>query len=144
MYWLLSLNQGGTDNEALTDRSDNIAKRAYTLGNYSKFVRPGWYRVDVTNHGALLVTAYENSEGTESAVVVINDSASLVSEQVFRVGTAMGSSVTPWITSSAFNLSSQTATAVTAGSFTYTIPAHSVVTFSGHVTLAPADGQLAR
>jgi glucuronoarabinoxylan endo-1,4-beta-xylanase len=134
LYWLLSLDQGGTDNEALTDHKNNIAKRAYTLGNYSKFVRPGWHRVDVANTGPLLVSAYENSQGTESAMVVVNNSGSPVKNQTFSVGTAMGMIVTPWLTSSDLNLANRTPTIVSAGSFTYTIPAHSVMTFSGHVT----------
>jgi O-glycosyl hydrolase len=48
-YWLLSAIGGYTDNEGLTDSRGNLAKRAYTLGNFSKFVRPGWTVVGVTN-----------------------------------------------------------------------------------------------
>ena len=66
-------------------------------------------------------------------MVVVNNSHSPVKGQVFSAGTTMGLSVRPWITSSTLNLFSQAAMAVKAGSFTYTIPADSVVTFSGNV-----------
>lgn len=127
-YWLLTAQDGFTDNEALTDASGNIAKRAYTFGNFSRFVQPGWSVVRVSNSTGLLVSAYKSPEGA-AAIVVVND-GSAVSKQVFSVGTTMGPSVIPWVTSSSENLAPQAPVAVSAGSFTYTIPASSVVTFS--------------
>src|SRR5208282_6861965 len=41
------------------------------------------------------------------------------------------SSVTPWITSATMSLSNQTPVTVSSSSFTYTLPAMSVVTFVG-------------
>lgn len=127
-YFDLALSPGDpNDNEALTDNALNIAKRAYALGNFAKFVRPGWTRVDVDNTTGLLVTAYKGSNG--DSIVVVNK-GSTVNDQVFKVGSGMGTTVTPWITSSTQNLESQAPVAVSAGSFTYTIAANSVVTFS--------------
>jgi glucuronoarabinoxylan endo-1,4-beta-xylanase len=129
-YWLLSAARGFTDNEALTDVSNNIAKRAYALGNFSKFVRPGWHRVDVANTTSLLVTAFASADGTQSAVVAVN-SGSSDSPQVINVGTQMGASVVPWITSSSQNLAQQSAVTISGGTLSYTIPANSIVTFVG-------------
>jgi glucuronoarabinoxylan endo-1,4-beta-xylanase len=61
-YWLLDANGDFADNEALTDKNSNIAKRAYAIGNWSRFVLPGWHRVPVTNSTSLLVTAFINPQ----------------------------------------------------------------------------------
>lgn len=131
MWWFLSDIPGqgnGTDNSALTDVNGNIPLRAYITGNWSKFVRPGWNRVGVTNSGSLLVSAFEGPTGG-TAIVVVNSGAA-VNNQLFNVGTTMGMSVVPWVTSSTQNLQSQANVSVSSGSFTYTIPANSVVTFA--------------
>jgi glucuronoarabinoxylan endo-1,4-beta-xylanase len=135
-YWLLTGQAwGGTkgfsDNEALTDVNGNVAMRAYALGNWAKFVRPGWHMVSVTNSTGLLVTAFADSLNHNAAIVVVNTSGSAVTNQAISVGTAMGSSVVPWVTSSSLSLAAQSSVSVSSGSFTYTFPADSVVTFQG-------------
>jgi glucuronoarabinoxylan endo-1,4-beta-xylanase len=127
-YWLLSGEDEFTDNEGLAGPGGKVAKRAYTLGNFSRFVQPGWVVVGVTNKTRLLVSAYK-SRTSGAAIVVVNNGWT-VRNQVFSVGTTMGASVIPWVTSSTANLAPQTPVAVSSGSFTYTIAASSVVTFS--------------
>ena len=128
-------NGSGTDNSALTDIDGNIPLRAYVTGNWSKFVRPGWVEVSVTNTGSLLVTAFKSADSSQSAVVIVNNGPS-VSNQVFNVGTQMGTRVIPWITSSTRSLAPQGSVPVTSGSIIYTIPAYSVVTFVGQLDSA--------
>jgi len=126
-YWSLSgiLFQ---DNEGLTDSFGHAAKRAYTFGNYSKFVLPGWMRVDVANNTGLLVSAYKGPD-TGAAIVVVNSGPSVVNQQ-FNVDASMGASVVPWITSRKLSLKANAAVPVSSGSFTYAIPGESVVTFA--------------
>ncbi|TAL04377.1 MAG: hypothetical protein EPO07_05195, partial [Verrucomicrobia bacterium] len=51
-YWWF--NAG--DNSGIADSSDNLAKRGYVLGQFSRFVRPDFYRIGViTNFGTALV-----------------------------------------------------------------------------------------
>ena len=130
------------DNEGMMDANGNIAKRAYVIGNWSKFVRPGWHRVDVTNNTGLRITAFENTNGTLGTLVVLNASGYPIFNQGFAVGTKLGSRVTPWITSSWNDLRPLAPVTVSEGSFTYTIPANSVITFystkAGASLLAPA------
>ncbi len=136
IWWFLTDMPGngdGTDNAALTDMNGNIPLRAYVTGNWSKFVRPGWHRVDVANSGPLLVTAFQSASNSQSAVVVVN-SGSTDSTQVFGVGTQMGTSVVPWVTSSTQSLAQQTPVTMSNGLLTYTVPASSVVTFVGAAT----------
>ena len=129
-FWELT-GYGYPDNEGLTDENLVPAKRAYTIGNYAKFIRPGWHMVGVANSTGLLVTAAQSPNGRRSAIVVVNNSSSAVANQRFSVGESMGSVVTPWITSSSLSLEAQSPVAVSGGLFTYTIPADSVVSFDG-------------
>jgi glucuronoarabinoxylan endo-1,4-beta-xylanase len=136
IWWFLSdMPQygNGTDNSALTNINGNLPLRAYVTGNWSKFVRPGWHRVGVSNNGSLLVTAFQSADNSDSAIVVVNTGPE-VSNQVFDVGTQMATSVVPWITSSTLSLAQQTPVTLTEGSLTYTIPADSVVTFAAQTT----------
>jgi len=78
--------------------------------------------------GSPLVSAFKGRTGG-TAIVVVNNGAA-VKNQVFSVGSTMSTSVVPWVTSSAQNLQRQANVSVSSGSFTYTIPADSEVTFA--------------
>jgi glucuronoarabinoxylan endo-1,4-beta-xylanase len=137
MYWNLDCGPAffnHDNNMCLTDQSDNFAKRAYVLGHYAKFIRPGWHRIDVTNSGSLLVTAYKGPEN-KFAIVAINKSRWAAREQTFALNgiTSQRSPVTPWVTSASVSLQVQPATSLTSNGslITYTIPSNSVVTFQG-------------
>ncbi len=132
-FWSLS-GYNFSDNEGLTDSKGNPAKRAYTIGNFSKFVLPGWTRVGVMNSTRLLVSAYKGPSG--GATIVVINRGSTVTNQAFSVGTLMGSSVVPWITSSNLNLQAQSVVAISSGSFTYTIPRKSVVSFASSIPVS--------
>jgi len=107
----------------------------YALGNFSKFVHAGYYRVDVSGAAKAsgtvpLVVAFSNlSDGTVSIVVVNGGSAQQVS--LFVAGTAWPASVTPYVTSASSKLAAGTAITVTAGAFTASLDAKSVTTFVG-------------
>src|SRR5437762_2822574 len=47
-WWYQPLSTTTNDNEGLILQNGTDTKRRYTLGNYSKFVRPGFVRVDAT------------------------------------------------------------------------------------------------
>jgi glucuronoarabinoxylan endo-1,4-beta-xylanase len=132
-YWLLDAGGDFDDNEALTGKNNNIAKRAYAIGNWSRFVLPGWHMVSVTNSTSLLVTAFTNPAGNSGTVVAVNNGRSPVSV-TFSVGTTLGSSVTPYLTSSSANLVEQTAITVSSGSFSATVPSHSIGTLTNSST----------
>lgn len=129
-YWWLIVDNNNNDNEGLTDLSGNPAKRLYVLGNYSRFVRPGYYRIGVTNDIFTSVSAYKDPVSGSFAIVAINP-APTNELQIFNLKNFTATAVTPWITSSNFSLVSQPAVNVTNASFAYTLPAMSVVTFVG-------------
>ena len=132
-WWLISLND---DNEGLTDINWVPAKRMYTLGNFSRFVRPGYYRIGMTNNGSTsLVSAYNDTNSLNFAIVAINTNYNTDVRQTFNLTNFPAAGfVTPWITSSTNSLVSLPTVTVSNSSFTYTIPIQSVVTFVGQAT----------
>jgi glucuronoarabinoxylan endo-1,4-beta-xylanase len=144
-YWLLFPYP--TDNESLTDHYGNPAKRMYVLGNYSRFVRPGYYRIGVSNNAFTAISAYKDPGSSNFAIVAINYAPSPVT-QTFNLTNFTAVAVTPWITSSNLSLAPQPAIAVNSTAFTYMLPALSGVTFVGRVgtnsppTLASVSNQV--
>jgi len=128
LYW--NYSQTG-DNEGLVLGSTDT-KRHWTLGNYSKFVRPGYTRVDVA--GAIpdnvLLTGFVGADGTV-VVVAINKATAAVSVPITIAGGTAPASMTPWVTSSSANLASQSAVTVANGTFTAALGASTVTTFVG-------------
>jgi glucuronoarabinoxylan endo-1,4-beta-xylanase len=122
----------GSTNEGLLLSNGTDTKRRYALGNYSRFIRPGYTRVDITGNvpADLQLTAFKGADGTVVVVAINKGSASATVPITIAGGTAP-MSLTPWVTSSADNLVSKTAVAVTGGTFTATLASKTVTTFVG-------------
>ena len=121
--------------QAFVPNASSPPAQYYALGNFSKFVHAGYYRVDVSGaakpSGTVpLVVAFSNlSDGTVAIVVVNGGSAAQVS--FFVGGTAWPASVTPYVTTSSSKLAAGTDIAVAAGRFSASLAAQSVTTFVG-------------
>jgi len=129
-WWLISENP---DNEGLTDDTfpnPVLAQRMFVLGQWSRFVRPGYYRIDAANTSSALISAYKDSVSPGFAIVAVNTNATSIS-QTFVLTNFTAGAVTPWLTTSNLSLVSTNAVTVSNSSFTYTLPALSVVTFVG-------------
>jgi glucuronoarabinoxylan endo-1,4-beta-xylanase len=136
-YWWLC--PGNPDNEGLTDTNGVPAKRLYALGQFARFVRPGFYRIEApTNTSSLQISAYKNPTNGDFAIVAINAGTAAVT-QVFNLAGFSASSVTPWITSGTLSLASQSALRASGGAFTSSVPALSVVTYVGVVTASNSN-----
>jgi glucuronoarabinoxylan endo-1,4-beta-xylanase len=136
-WWLVNLNTDGEGlvqgNNADAGTSDDPPKRLYTVGNFSKFVRPGYERIDVSGPvpGGVQVVAFRNAPDATVVIVAINSNTSSTTLPIFVGGSSWPASVTPSETSASYNLASQTAIPVTAGRFTATLDGASVTTFVG-------------
>ncbi len=132
LYWWL-INSDSTDDQGLMASNGTLARRAYMLGQYSKFVRPGYYRIDATHlpEAGVSVSAYQNTTTNTLVIIATNYSASAVSQPFTLTNAPTFSSVTPTITSATLNLAPQASVSVTSNSFTYTLPANSITTFVG-------------
>ena len=119
------------DNEGLlTKGSTEKTKRYYTLGNYSRFVRPGYVMVDVTGNDNkdVLLSAFKSEDAKTVVVVAINKGKSAATVPIGIAG-GTAASCTPNVTSSSDNLKTGTAVAVTDGAFSASLAATTVTSF---------------
>jgi O-glycosyl hydrolase len=128
LYWWY--NGGSETNEGLLINGQDT-KRHYTFGNYTKYVRPGMTRVDVTGNVPkdVLISAFKGS-GTSVVIVAINKGADATVPVTVSGGTVPGS-FTPVVTSGSENWVSKTAVPVNNGTFTATLGAKTITTFVG-------------
>src|SRR5215472_6372161 len=130
-YWVL-LNPGGGDNGGLMGPSNEPTKRLYVMGNFSRFVRPGYYRIGTggSQVSGVSVSAYKNPSTGQFAIVALNHNASPVTIE-FQLNGFVADTITPWVTSASLDLAQQSSITVGGGSsFAATLPATSVTTFA--------------
>ncbi|MBQ6555856.1 MAG: carbohydrate binding domain-containing protein [Firmicutes bacterium] len=114
---------------SLLKENGQISKRGYCFAQYSKFVRPGDYRVDATEQPAsnVYVSAYKNSKN-QVAIVAVNNSDNGYSQQFSLNGKTI-TDVDRWRTSKNENLANQNNLANDGKTFWAQLPARSVTTF---------------
>ncbi len=127
-WWLYGGGSGG-----LYDTNTNVwTKRFWIMGNFSRFARPGYVRVSTsgTMPAGVLLSAYRNPADGTVAVVAINKNSSATPISLFISG-IVPCSITPWVTSDAGNIVSQTPITVSNARLTASLAAKSVTTFVG-------------
>jgi glucuronoarabinoxylan endo-1,4-beta-xylanase len=130
LWWLYNASGNGG---CLYDTTNNVwTKRLWVLGNYARFVRPGYVRVSTsgTVPSGVSVSAYQNPADGTVAVVAINTNTSATPLSLFVSG-VVPCSITPWVTSAADSLASKTAITVSDARFSASLDAQSVTTFVG-------------
>jgi glucuronoarabinoxylan endo-1,4-beta-xylanase len=103
---------------------------AYALGQYSKFVRPGYVMTGANNNptSGVYVTSYT---GNNNYVIVAINSNGSSSDISFNITGATLTSVTPYQTSASNQLAKLNSVSVSNDSFTYSLPGQSITTFVG-------------
>jgi O-glycosyl hydrolase len=128
--WLYWWYQASGDNEGVIITSGTLTKRAYTMGDYAKFVRPGYVMVDVTgnSNASLLLSAFKGTDGTV-VVVAVNKASAAATVPITIAGGTAPASCTPYVTSSSANIAAGTAVTVTGGAFSASLGATTVTSF---------------
>ncbi|HET9824136.1 MAG TPA: glucuronoxylanase [Chitinophagaceae bacterium] len=109
------------------NENGQITKRGYVMAQFSKYIRPGYQRVDVSNPAPnVYLSAYK--ENGKTVIVAVNTGSLTTIKFNIRGGTTPGS-FTPYVTSRLENLSREATLDVSDGSFTYTLPESCVTTF---------------
>jgi glucuronoarabinoxylan endo-1,4-beta-xylanase len=121
------------DANGLVNASGVPQKRGFVMSQFSRFVRPNYYRIGVNSTNAS-ISAYKDTNSPDFAIVAINTNATASVIQTFGLTNFTAASVTPWITSASLSIAIQTPVAVVNSSFTYTLPPLSVVTFVGQAS----------
>jgi glucuronoarabinoxylan endo-1,4-beta-xylanase len=103
---------------------------AYALGQYSKFVRPGYVMNGANNNptSGVYVTSYSGSGKYVIVAVNANGGASNIT---FDISGATITSVTPYQTSASNQIAQLGAVSVSNDVFTYSLPGQSITTFVG-------------
>jgi glucuronoarabinoxylan endo-1,4-beta-xylanase len=124
VWWYIRRSYG------MITESGTISKRGYCMAQYSKFVRPGYVRVDATKNpqSNVYVSAYKNDQNVVIVVVNRNTSSQSVNLSISG-GTAQ--SLTKYTTSGSKSLSNDGTVSGSGGSFTLSLDASSVTTFVG-------------
>lgn len=109
-----------------------ISKRGYMMAHYSKFIRPGYVRVEATKNPEpqIYTSAYK---GDNKAVIVAVNKGNTAVSQKFVLQNESASKVASWVTDSSKNLAVGASINVSNSSFTAELPAQSVTTFVADV-----------
>jgi glucuronoarabinoxylan endo-1,4-beta-xylanase len=123
-WWTQAFMDGGS--------TASPPKRLYAMGNFSKFVRPGYVRVGISGapSSVQIVPFVSQTDGTV-AIVALNSGTSAQQVSFFVSGSAWPGTVTPYVTSASSNLAAGTAITVSGGRFSGSLAAQSVTTFVG-------------
>lgn len=113
-----------------------VRKRLYSIGNYSRFVRPGYTRIGATANPAegIYVSAFQDQDPAvqRMVIVAINDTPAERPVE-FTLKGAEATTLTPYVTSPSLNLVQLSSVPVALGSALVTLPAESVTTLVGSV-----------
>jgi glucuronoarabinoxylan endo-1,4-beta-xylanase len=118
----------------------NVSKRGYVMSQYSKFIRPGYVRVDATERPQTQVylTAYKSDS---KLIIVVVNTGSSSKEQTFKIENLIADSiiVTPYVTSKTKNCFQESDITLANGSFTALLDGSSVTTFAADDISKKAD-----
>ena len=135
-WWLLdTYSDGGGLIYVNSTGTISLTKRLFTLGNYSRFVRPGFYRISAPNNPApgVLVSAFKDPKTGHFAVVVVNNNTSSTKLNINFAGLkGAPKDVVPYETSAKDNLKALSPVPMTQNGFTATLDGQSVTTFVGN------------
>jgi glucuronoarabinoxylan endo-1,4-beta-xylanase len=149
-WWQLAdccaTESGSPFNDGLTTAAFATSKRYYMVGQWSKFVRDGYYRIDSTTNPqpGVYVTAFQSTPSGTLVIVAVNTNGSNTPQSFTVTNAPTFSTVDPYVTSASLSLSAQATVSLSANAFTYTLPLDSVTTFVGSSTVQPPIGLTAQ
>ncbi len=131
-WWLVAYKEGETlIHLDMNFKTFQTFKRLYTIGNYSRFVRPGYVRVNTDSNPAanVFVTAYKDNSSGKFAIVAINngDQEQTIGFNLKEFPKFKG--IIPYRTSAKENLAKLDRIPVSKNSFNAQLKTKSVTTF---------------
>ncbi|MBA2392350.1 MAG: RICIN domain-containing protein [Ktedonobacteraceae bacterium] len=131
--WQAVNEVGDTPNDvwglAYRDSNNNISypSRYYAMGNYSKFLRPGYTMIG--NSDANTLTGYNAS--SHSLVIVATNNSTSSTSATYNLSnfSSVGGVATPYQTSASQNLAQIANVSIAGKTFSTTLPAQSITTF---------------
>ncbi|HYG24557.1 MAG TPA: hypothetical protein VEH04_17400 [Verrucomicrobiae bacterium] len=115
----------------LLSASGVVQRRGYVMAQFSRFVRPGHVRIGESNSGSGAVSAYRNITNNQFTIIAINTYGLPLQQNFQLTNFPAAVMLKPWITSASQSLTALSEFSVTNGSFHYTLPPNSIVSFAG-------------
>jgi len=112
----------------LMERGGKLKRKGYTMAQFSKFVRPGYYRIDATYQPKTKVYLVAFKGDNQNVLVVINQNKNAVSQSFsFKNDTVY--SVRKYVTSATKNINDEGTLTCTGNSFTDNLETQSITTY---------------
>jgi O-glycosyl hydrolase len=130
VYWWM------TQSDGIISPTGTLKKNGYILGQFAKYIRPGYYRVDATYNpqSGVYVVAFKGAN--KFVTVVVNNSTSAKTQQ-FTVQNGSVTTLSKTTTSLSKDLANDGTVTVTNGTFSSTLDAQSITTFVGDMGNVP-------
>jgi glucuronoarabinoxylan endo-1,4-beta-xylanase len=112
------------------DEAGSVTKRGYVMSQFSRFVRPGYIRIQCGSRPQqnVYLTAYKDSLSGRAVLVALNLGSSPV-QQEFSIPGGGWTSFTPYLTTRSKSCWRGTDLPFTGGRFTATLEGSSITTF---------------
>jgi len=140
LYWWLWINDGNDKNfsgsliHITGGNTMAVSNRLYALGQFSRFIRPGWFRIDCDTSPkyGVYTSAYRNPKTNEIAIVLINDRND---DNTFLLDLAEEKflEISAWRTSANEDLKSLGKQKVSKNTMSIRLPQKSITTLFGRV-----------
>jgi len=133
-WWTMdyTTGNGGLLSYSNTAWTYQVPKRAYALGQFSRFIRPGsTVLASTSNSSSLQATAVSPTSGNVALVLTNSSKQSITATVALSNLSSPPTALTPFRTSGTENQVQLSPVSVTGGTFTITIPAQSIVTLVG-------------
>ena len=126
-FWWIKPCQNCYNGALWVQATNKPAKRLWIMGNWSRYVRPGFVRVEapVEPTPGVKVTAFRDSALTKVVIVVFNNNTNNISQE-FSISGTSPTKLTPCITDPTRDLVVQSSQDLSSSTFTYLLPAQSV------------------
>jgi glucuronoarabinoxylan endo-1,4-beta-xylanase len=124
VYWWITYGNG------LATSSGTIFKRAYVIGQFAKYIRPGYFRVDATANPVTNVSVSAYKGDGKVVIVAVNTGTASVNQN-FVLGSGTASQMSSWQTTASSNMVAGQTYQASSGSFTAALPGQSITTFVG-------------
>ena len=130
VYWWM------TQSDGIISNTGTLKKNGYILGQFAKYIRPGYYRVDATYNPQTGVYVVAFKGANKFVTVVVNNSTSDKTQQ-FTVQNGSVTTLSKTTTSISKDLANDGTVTVTNGAFSSTLDAQSITTFVGDLGNVP-------
>ena len=139
-FWWIKPCSGCANGALWAEATKQPTKRLWIMGNWSRYVRPGFVRIEATKvpTSGVSITAFRDSALNRVVIVAINENNSSISQD-FTISGTTPLQLTPCITDPSRDLVEQSTQTLSSSSFSYSLPAQSATTLVIDLKITPVE-----